>query len=175
MGGVSCNTMVGYFIYAMVDTWLILYLQCVRWTNSYRGSVNPIRWLWNASWGIWRAILTSSYALGKTIGLRIFYDANWAKNANNRRSTPEYVCLVGVGIILWNCNNNQPLHCLRVKYTLNNHCMKEIIWLGQSLGKCDILARETNICYIWQSRMYSVSHKLPPLSVMVRVGAHNSH
>ena len=63
-------------------------------------------------------------------------DADWAGDANDRRSTTWYVFFTGVGVISWKCKK-QPtiaLSTMKVEYMATSHCTKEAVWLWQLLA-----------------------------------------
>ena len=63
-------------------------------------------------------------------------DADWAGDANERRSTTGYVFSVGMGAVSWNCKK-QPtiaLSTTEAEYMALSHSTKEAIWIRKLLA-----------------------------------------
>ena len=70
---------------------------------------------------------------GDNIELQGFCNADWAGDANDRRSTTGYVFFVGVGAISWNCKR-QPtiaMSTMEAEYMEASHSAMEAMWLRQ--------------------------------------------
>ncbi|KAG0563116.1 hypothetical protein M758_8G005100 [Ceratodon purpureus] len=75
---------------------------------------------------------------GINIELRGYCDADWAGDANERRSTTWYDFFVGDGAILWNCKR-QPtiaLSTTEAEYMATSQSTEEAIWLRKLF--CDV-------------------------------------
>lgn len=72
---------------------------------------------------------------GPHINLEGFCDADWAGDANDRRSTTGYAFLLGDGVVSWS-SKRQPtvaLSTTEAEYMAASHCLREAIWLRQLL------------------------------------------
>ena len=100
MEGVPYKAIVGSLMYAMVAT-----KAGIAFTVNTVSKAGPPHWM--AIKHIMRYLKgTLDFKLclrGKHFVLRGFCDADWAGDANDRRSTTGYVFFVGVGVISWKC------------------------------------------------------------------------
>lgn len=90
---------------------------------------------------------TSGFKLclgGKVQALMGYCNADWAGDANERRSTTGYVFFVGVGAISWNCKR-QPtiaLSTTEAEYMAASHCTREAIWLRKLMADVGVVQAE---------------------------------
>ena len=137
MKGVPYKARVGSLMYAMVATRADIAF-AVSTVSQFMSKAGPPHWM--AVKRIMRYLKgTLDFKLclgGKDIVLRGFCDADWAGDANDRRSTTGYVFFVGVGVISWKCKK-QPtiaLSTTEAEYMATSHCTKEAVWLRQLLA-----------------------------------------
>jgi hypothetical protein len=72
---------------------------------------------------------------GQYIKLKGYCDAEWAGDANDRRSTTGYAFSLGDGVVSWS-SKRQPtvaLSTTEAEYMAASHCTREAIWLRQLL------------------------------------------
>ena len=70
------------------------------------------------------------------MSLKGFCDADWAGDANERRSTTGYVFFIGEVAVSWNCKK-QPtiaLSTTEAEYMAASHCTKEAIWIRKLMA-----------------------------------------
>jgi hypothetical protein len=137
MEGVPYKSGVGSLMYAMVATRADLAF-AVSMVSQFMSRAGPTHW--SAVKRIMRYLQsTMDYKLclgGKDITLRGYCDADWAGDANERRSTTGYVFYVGDGAISWNCRR-QPtiaLSTTEAEYMATSQSTKEAIWLRKLLA-----------------------------------------
>ena len=72
----------------------------------------------------------------KDIVLRGFCNVDWTGDANDRRSTIQYVFLIGVGVIVRKCKTQAIiiLSMTKEKYMATSHCTNEAAWLRSFLA-----------------------------------------
>ncbi len=132
MQSIPYKAAVGSLMYAMVGTRLDLAFP-VNMVSQFMSRAGPSHWM--AVKRIMRYLkgtLDLKLCLGgKDVNLRGYCDADWGGDANERRSTTEYVFFVGVGTISWNCKR-QPtiaLSTTEAEYMATSQCTKETMWL----------------------------------------------
>jgi transposase InsO family protein len=137
MEGVPYKSGVGSLMYAMVATRPDLAF-AVSMVSQFMSRAGPAHW--SAVKRIMRYLQsTMEYKMclgGKDFALRGYCDADWAGDANERRSTTGYVFFVGMGAISWNCRR-QPtiaLSTTEAEYMATSHSTKEAIWLRKLLA-----------------------------------------
>ena len=137
MEGVPYKAGVGSLMYAMVATRPDLAF-AVSMVSQFMSRAGPSHW--SAVKRIMRYLQgTLEYKLclgGTNIELRGYCDADWAGDANERRSTTGYVFFIGDGAISWNCKR-QPtiaLSTTEAEYMATSQSTKEAIWLRKLLG-----------------------------------------
>ena len=137
MEGVPYKSGVGSLMYAMVATRADLAF-AVSMVSQFMSRAGPAHW--SAVKRIMRYLQsTMEHELclgGKDITLRGYCDADWAGDANERRSTTGYVFYVGDGAISWNCRR-QPtiaLSTTEAEYMATSQSTKEAIWLRKLLA-----------------------------------------
>ena len=73
---------------------------------------------------------------GSHIELMGYCDADWAGDANDRRSTTGYAFILGDGVVSWS-SKRQPtvaLSTTEAEYMAASHCTREAIWLRQLMA-----------------------------------------
>ena len=149
MEGVSYKARVGSLMYAMVVTRANIAI-VVSTVSQFMSKIGPPHWM--AVKCIMRYLKgTLDFKLclgGKDIALRGFCDADWIRDANDRRSTTGYVIFfVGVGVILWKFKKQSTiaLSVTKAEYIAISH------YSGLALanfGGCGICARRTDIHHV---------------------------
>ena len=137
MDGVPYKSGVGSLMYAMVATRADLAF-AVSMVSQFMSRAGPTHW--SAVKRIMRYLqstMDTKLCLGgKDMTLRGYCDADWAGDANERRSTTGYVFFIGVGAISWNCRR-QPtiaLSTTEAEYMSTSQSTKEAIWLRKLLA-----------------------------------------
>ena len=137
MEGVPYKSGIGSLMYAMVATRADLAF-AVSMVSQIMSRAGPAHW--SAVKRIMRYLQsTMDYKLclgGSDLALRGYCDADWAGDANERRSTTGYVFFVGVGAISWNCRR-QPtiaLSTTEAEYMATSQSTREAIWLRKLLA-----------------------------------------
>jgi hypothetical protein len=132
MKGIPYKAAVGSLMYAMVGTRMDLAF-AVSVVSQHMAKPGPMHW--TTIKRIMRYLKdTSNLKLclrGDNISLHGYCDADWAGDANDRRSTTGYVFFVGVGAISWNCKRQPTIarSTMEAEYMAASHGAMEAIWL----------------------------------------------
>ena len=104
MKSVPYKARVGSFMYAMMVTRADIAF-VVSTMSQFMLKTDPPHWMAaKRIMGYLKGTLDFKLCLrGKDISSRGFCNADWARNANDMRSTTRYLFLIGIGIISWKC------------------------------------------------------------------------
>jgi len=145
MQGVPYKAAVGSLMYAMVGTRVDL-AYAVSVVSQHMSKAGPIHW--TTIKRIMRYLKgTLDFKLclgGESIALHGYCDADWAGDANDRRSTTGYVFFVGVGAISWNCKRQPTIarSTMEAEYMAASHGAMEATWLRQVLEDIGLVQLE---------------------------------
>jgi hypothetical protein len=137
MEGVPYKSGIGSLMYAMVATRADLAF-VVSVVSQFMSRAGPAHWS-AVNRIMWYLQSTMDYKLclgGTDLSLKGYCDADWARDANECRSTTGYVFYVGIGVISWNCRR-QPtiaLSTTEAEYMASSQSTKEAIWLRKLLA-----------------------------------------